>query len=83
MTRTGDRLVNGVAKPGGYRDVLRVGLPLALSTSSWGLMHFVDRMFLSRYSNDALAAAVPGSVTNFLLVSLFMGTATYVNTFIA
>ncbi len=83
MTRTGDRLVNGVTKPGGYRDVLRVGLPLALSTSSWGLMHFVDRMFLSRYSNDALAAAVPGSVTNFLLISLFIGTATYVNTFIA
>lgn len=63
--------------------MLRVAFPLVLSTSSWGLMHFVDRMFLSWYSNDALAAAVPASVTNFVLVALFMGTATYVNTFIA
>lgn len=83
MNRAKNRLVETAAKPGGYRDVLRVGFPLALSTSSWGLMHFVDRMFLSWYSNDALAGAVPGSVSNFVLVAFFMGTATYVNTFIA
>jgi MATE family multidrug resistance protein len=83
MSRRTDRLIDSSTNPGGCRDVLRVAFPLVLSTSSWGLLHFVDRMFLSWYSNDALAAAVPGSITNFCLVSLFMGTATYVNTFIA
>ncbi len=83
MDRAGDRFIDSSRNPGGYRDVLRVAFPLVLSTSSWGLMHFVDRMFLSWYSNEALAAAVPGGVTNFVLVSLFMGTATYVNIFIA
>lgn len=63
--------------------MLRIALPLVLSTSSWGLMQFVDRMFLSWYSNDALAGVVPGGATNFVFVSLFMGTATYVNAFIA
>jgi len=83
MNRAKDRLIDRGGKRGGCRDVLRVAFPLVLSTSSWGLMHFVDRMFLSWYSNDALAAAVPGSVTNFVLVAFFLGTATYVNTFIA
>ena len=69
--------------PGGYRDVLRIALPLALSTSSWALLHVTDRMFLSWYSLDAVAAALPGGMTNFCLVSLFLGTANYVNVFIA
>jgi len=83
MNRVEEMLLGKTANPGGYRDVLRVAFPLVLSTSSWGLMHFVDRVFLSWYSSDALAAALPASITNFLLVSFFMGTATYVNTFIA
>ncbi len=83
MNREHDRFIDTSRNPGGYRDVLRVALPLALSTSSWAILHFTDRMFLSWYSVNAVAAAVPGSVTNFCLVSLFMGTATYVNVFIA
>jgi MATE family multidrug resistance protein len=83
MNREDDRLIDTSRNPGGYRDVLRVAFPLALSTSSWAILHFTDRMFLSRYSNEAVAAAMAGSVTNFGLVSLFMGTANYVNAFIA
>jgi MATE family multidrug resistance protein len=60
-----------------------VALPLALATSSWALMTFVDRIFLSWYSNDALAGVLPAGITNFCLVSFFLGTATYVNVFIA
>jgi len=83
MDGVDDRLIDTSANPGGYRDVLRVAFPLALSTSSWALLHFVDRMFLSRLPNDAVGAAMAGSITNFCLVSLFMGTAIYINTFIA
>ena len=68
---------------GGYREVLVVAIPLILSTASWSVQHFVDRMFLSWYSPEALAAAMPAGMLSFSVISLFMGTAGYVNTFVA
>ena len=43
----------------------------------------MDRMFLSWYSPDALAAAMPTSILSFTLISLFMGTSMYTSTFVA
>ena len=62
---------------------MRVALPLVISSGSLSLMYFVDRMFLTWYSLDALAAALPASVLHWTLYGLFLGTATYVNTFVA
>jgi len=70
-------------EPGGYRQVLAVSVPLILSMGAWTLQHFVDRVFLSWYSTDALAAAMPASIVNFTVSCLFTGTAGYVNTFVA
>jgi MATE family multidrug resistance protein len=67
----------------GYREVLVVAIPLILSTASWSVQHFVDRMFLTWYSPETIAAAMPAGMLNFTLVSIFMGTAGYVNTFVA
>ena len=69
--------------PGGYADFLRVAFPMILSTASWSIQHFVDRIFLTWYSIDALAAALPSGMVNFIAVSFFMGLASYVNTFVA
>lgn len=69
--------------PGGYADFLRISIPLILSTASWSIQHFVDRVFLTWYATDALAAALPAGMVNFIFVSLFMGLASYVNTFVA
>jgi len=68
---------------GGYREVLAIALPLILSTSAWSVQHFVDRMFLSWYSPEALAASMPAGILFFTLMSLFIGTASYVSTFVA
>lgn len=68
---------------GGYRDFLVVAVPLILSTATWSIQHFVDRVFLTWYSTDALAAALPAGMTSFVIVGLFMGIASYVNTFVA
>jgi MATE family multidrug resistance protein len=73
---------NGI-RPGGYREVLAIALPLVVSTSSTSLMHFVDRMFLSWYSADALAASLAAGVTWFMFASFFLGTASYVSTFVS
>ena len=66
-----------------YRDVLRISLPLVVSMSSTMIMEFTDRIFLANYSLDAIAAALPAGITSFLFISFFMGTAQYLNVFVA
>jgi len=68
---------------GGYRQVLAIAVPLILSTASWSVQHFVDRMFLAWYSPETIAAAMPAGMVYFTVVSVFMGTAGYASTFIA
>lgn len=70
-------------RPSGYRDVLLIAFPLILSTGAWSLQNFVDRMFLTWYSPEAIAAAMPAGILNFTFMSLFIGAAGYVSTFIA
>ncbi len=77
------RIVRRWGAAGGYREFLGLALPLILSTASWSIQHFVDRIFLSWYSTEALAAALPAGMANFTFISLFMGTAQYANTFVA
>ena len=78
-----DRLRLRWGAPGGYAEFLRIAIPLILSTASWSIQHFVDRVFLTWYATDALAAALPAGMVNFIAASLFMGLASYVNTFVA
>jgi MATE family multidrug resistance protein len=70
-------------KAGGYREVLRIAIPLILSTASVTLALFVDRLFLSWYGQSSVAAATPGGITYFTICSLFLGTSQYVNTIVA
>lgn len=70
-------------KPFGYRDVLRISMPLAISMASTSIMQITDRIFLGRYSVEAIAAALPAGILAFLFISFFMGVASYVNVFIA
>ena len=71
------------ARPCGGRDVLRLAIPLVVSTASWTVMNFIDRMFLLWYSTDAVAAAMPAGMVHFALVCFPLGVASYVNTFVA
>ncbi len=68
---------------GGYREVLVVAVPLILSTGAWSILLFVDRMYLAWYSQEAIAAAMPAGMTSFAMMCVFIGTAAYVNTFVA
>ncbi len=74
---------NRWTEEGGYKQLLAVAVPLILSTAAWSVQHFVDRMFLSWYSSEAIAAATPAGVLNFSIMNLFIGTASYVGTFVA
>jgi len=46
-------------------------------------MEFTDRIFLARYSLDAIAAAVPSGFMVLLVMTFFLGTAGYISVFIA
>jgi MATE family multidrug resistance protein len=71
----------GVAN--GYRDVLKISLPLVASMASVTVMQFTDRLFLAHYSVEAISAALPAGIAAFTFLSFFLGTAGYVNTFVA
>lgn len=68
---------------GGMREVLVLAFPLVLSTGSWAIQHFVDRMFLAWYSAECIAAAMPAGILNYAVMSFFIGTASYAGTFVA
>ena len=68
---------------GGYRQVLGMAIPLILSTGSWSLQGFINRMFLAWHSPESLAAAMPAGMVNYAVLSLFIATAGYVSTFVA
>ena len=79
-----DRLsVNAPLTPGGYRETLRVAVPMMISSGSFTLMQFVDRIFLTRYSAEAIQAALPAGILAFTLVCLFSALAGYGSTFVA
>ncbi len=62
---------------------MALALPLVISTMSFTVMTFIDRMFLTWYSIDAVAAAMPAAMLQFTLISFPLGVASYVNTFVA
>mgnify|MGYP003797263995 CR=1 FL=1 len=68
---------------GGYRELLILSFPLILSTGAWTIQQFVDRMFLSWYSAEAIAASLPAGLLNGTITSIFIGTASLVSTFVA
>ena len=67
----------------GYRQLLRVSFPLILSTGSISIMLFVDRMLLSWYSTESIAAVLPAGILNWALLCPFFGTCMYTSTFVA
>jgi MATE family multidrug resistance protein len=68
---------------GGYRELLTTAFPLILSTGSWSLQTFIDRVFLSWYSPETIAASMPAGLLQFTVMSVFIGTCSYAGTFVA
>ncbi len=71
------------ARPCGGLEVLRLAVPLIVSTASWQVMNFTDRMFLLWHSEKSMAAAMPAGMVHFALICFPLGIASYVNTFVA
>jgi MATE family multidrug resistance protein len=67
----------------GARQVLQIAIPLVVSTMSYSVMQFCDRLFLAWHDTNDLAAVVPAGVLSWTILSLPMGTAMYATTFVA
>ena len=83
MEKPGERWRRFWSGPGGGREVLVIAYPLILGHMSFTLQTFVDRLFLTWYSPEAVAGAVTSLFTVWVLISLFLGTGEYLTTFIA
>jgi MATE family multidrug resistance protein len=67
----------------GGREVLQVALPMVVSTMSWTVMTYVDRMFLAWYSPTSLAASFSAAIVWFAVFCVFIGICSYVSTFVS
>jgi len=68
MLGTDNGTNNWWSRPCGARDVLVLAMPLVISTASWTVMNFVDRMFLLWHSTRAMAAAMPAGMLYFSML---------------
>lgn len=68
---------------GGYRELFRIAWPLIISTGSFSLLNFCDRMFLGWFSPESFRAAVPAGILSFTMLCGFIALASYANTFVA
>jgi len=71
------------SRPCGGREMLGLALPLVISTASWTVMNFTDRMFLLWFSTEAMAAAMPAGMFYFAVLCFPFGVCSFVTTFVA
>jgi MATE family multidrug resistance protein len=72
-----------IVEPGGYRELLRLALPLIITNSCWTLQLTIDRIFLGHYDTDAVGAVMPAMLWFWTPFALLQFTAAYASTFVA
>ncbi|MCI0463958.1 MAG: MATE family efflux transporter [Gemmataceae bacterium] len=70
-------------RPGGEGEVLRLAMPLILSSAFFTLQLFIDRALLSQYDRDHGAAALQAAMLFWTVFAVLHNTASYVSTFVA
>ena len=68
---------------GGAREVLVLAYPLILSQMSFTIQVFVDRLFLTWHSAEAVAGAVTALFAVWTVIGLCIGAGEYTTTFVA
>jgi MATE family multidrug resistance protein len=72
-----------VPTPGGGRELLRLALPLILSSSFWTIQILIDRVLLARQNSDSVGAAMMAVMLFWTPLTLFQNVASYATTFVA
>ncbi|MDA1014431.1 MAG: MATE family efflux transporter [Planctomycetota bacterium] len=69
--------------PGSLAELLSISVPLIISAGSFTINNVIDRVYLSWYSREALAASLNGSMFHWTLLAVPIGVCMYANTFVA
>ncbi len=72
-----------MTKKGSLLECITVAWPLVLASAGNAFMMFIDRMFLSRYSEISIQAAMPAGLTAFMVTAFLLGVVNYSGTFVA
>lgn len=67
----------------GAHEVLSLALPLIVSTLSFALMHFCNRLFLTWHSTVSVAAVIQAGALSWVFYSFPLGLTMYTTTFVA
>lgn len=70
-------------RPAGGREVLAVAMPLVISSLSWTVMTFIDRVFLYHDSRESMTAAFSAGTVWFAVMCLPLGITMYASTFVS
>lgn len=70
-------------QPCGGREVLVLALPLVVSTLSFALMHYCNRLFLTWHSTVSVAAVIQAGALSWVFYSFPLGLSMYTTTFVA
>jgi len=68
---------------GGWRELMQIAWPLIISSGTFAVLNFCDRLFLSWYGEAEFRASLPSGILFFTLVCGFMALAGFANTFVA
>ena len=64
-------------------ELIKISYPLMLTSGTFLIMLFIDRLFLSWYSQETIAASGTAGMMSFFISAFFIGIATYPETFVA
>ena len=70
-------------RPCGGFEVFRVGLPIVVSSTTFALMHFADRLFLTWYDQRAMSAAFQAGMLMWLLTTFPTAISSFTNSFVS
>jgi len=68
---------------GGHLEILKIALPLVLGSAAHSVNLLSDRIMLSHYSAEAVAASLGGGITAFSIACFFLGTVGFTGSFVA
>ncbi|MDR1613219.1 MAG: MATE family efflux transporter [Planctomycetota bacterium] len=78
-----DRVPAAHDRTGNLKEVFLVAFPLIVSSGTFAIKLFSDRLMMAWYSDVSIAAALGAGTVSFMLVSFFMGLVNYANAFVA
>ena len=67
----------------GYKEILKIALPLIVSSGAFAIQLFVDRVFLMNYNPETMTAAFQAGILSWTVTCFFFATISYTNTFVA